>query len=259
MAFDRLSGIIFDFDGTIAETEQAGHRIAYNRAFAECGLDWDWDRALYHELLFVAGGKERVRYYMDHGAPNVPAGDREALIDGIHAAKVRIFAQLAQRMPLRPGVIRIVHEAKSAGVSLAIATTASLRGVQAVLAQDAGLLAAFDVLATGENAERKKPAPDVYLWALDRLGLAADACVAIEDSWVGLSASRAAGIATLVALNDDTADHDFTGAAAVLSDLGEPGAPARCLSGPPPPSGLVDLAYLDTIITKTASGGASTR
>jgi HAD superfamily hydrolase (TIGR01509 family) len=210
---------------------------------------------LYHELLFVAGGKERVRYYIEHFHPD--AGTDADLVTRIHQAKIRHFSELAEQMPLRPGVGRLVREARAAGVKLAVATTASVRGVRAVLSQDPELLDAFDVFATGEVAERKKPYPDVYLWALERLGLSAAECVAIEDSSVGLSASRAAGIATVITTNDDTRAHDFTGAAVVLTDLGEPGAPAQCLSGASPPDGIVNLAYLNTIITPRVFRDAS--
>ena len=128
-------GLIFDFDGTIAETEQDGHRIAYNEAFTALGLDWHWDRSLYTELLFVAGGKERVRYYAQNYEPGLPAGAPPDLIDRVHAEKVRRFAIIGERMPLRPGVRRLVKEAKAAGFALAIATTASLAGVRSVLSQ----------------------------------------------------------------------------------------------------------------------------
>jgi HAD superfamily hydrolase (TIGR01509 family) len=249
--------LIFDFDGTLAETEQDGHRIAYNEAFKEHGLAWHWDRAEYRDLLFVAGGKERIRYYIDQRGAPLPEGAPADIVERVHRSKVRRFSALAERLPLRPGVQRLVREAKTAGLAVGIATTASLQGVRSVLSQDPALLASFDVIAAGDVAVHKKPAPDVYLWALDRLALSARDCIAIEDSSVGLSAARAARLATLITTNDDTRTHRFNGALAVLSDLGEPGAPAETFAGAAPANGIVDLHYLNQIFSSADGNDAS--
>jgi HAD superfamily hydrolase (TIGR01509 family) len=247
MAHD-LRGLLLDFDGTIAETERHGHRVAYNKAFAGLGLDWTWDEALYGELLRVAGGRERLRHYVArYRAGERDAAASEELIDQAYRAKVRHFEALAPEIPLRPGVRRLVCEAHTAGLRIAIATTASLSGVEALLGRDPALRKAVDLIAAGDVVERKKPAPDVYEWALARLGLAPEACIAIEDSEIGLHAALAAGLPTLVTVSDYTAGEDFTGAAAVLTSLGEDGDPARCLAGPAPPHGFVDVAYLREI------------
>lgn len=141
-----------------------------------------------------------------------------------------------------------MREAQAAGIRLAIVTTASQDGVEAFFERDPELFAAFDLVAAGDIVPRKKPSPDIYEWALAELHLDRRSCVAIEDSHVGLSASRAAGIATLVTVSSYTAGEDFTGAAAVLSDLGEPGAAARALRGTQPPRGYVDVAYLAALL-----------
>ncbi len=246
---DPLRGIIFDFDGTIAETERFGERVAYNRAFEEFGLDWFWNEELYADLLSVAGGKERLRYYMARHRPNL-VGDSasERLIGELHAAKKRKFGELAGSIPFRPGVQRLIYEAHLAGLRVAIATTASRSGVQALLAQDSAVAGMIDVIAAGEDVERKKPAPDVYVRALAELNLGAGACVAIEDSRIGLSASLAAGLTTVVTRSDYTVDDDFTGAAAVLSTLGDYDVAALALSGPSPASGMVDLTFLRNLL-----------
>ena len=245
---DELRGILLDFDGTIAETERFGQRIAYNQAFAELGLDWTWDEALYGDLLSVAGGKERLRYYLERYRPELlEDAITSGLIIEIHRAKIRHFAKIAPTIPLRPGLLRLVREANAAGVMVAIATTASKPGVEALLAQDQTLPAMITLIAANEAVERKKPAPDVYLWALDRLGLAAADCVAIEDSNVGLRAALAAGMPTIVTVSDYTADDDFTGASAVLSTLGDGDAAALSLCGARPKAGIVDLAFLQAI------------
>ncbi len=243
--------ILFDFDGTIAETERLGHRVAYNEAFAQSGLDWVWDDALYGELLAVGGGKERIALYLDRYRSDGSAygdGDRPGFIAALHARKQRIFDTLVDRIAFRPGVQRLVREAHAAGIRLGIATTAAAAGVDALLARDPEFRDAFDVIAAGDVVPHKKPAPDIYLYALERLGVTARQCVAVEDAQIGLRAARAAGITTLVTVSDYTRDHDFTGAAAVLGDLGEPGRPTSTLAGTAPAHGIVDLVYLRELL-----------
>ena len=244
----RLRGLFFDFDGTIAETERHGQRVAYNRAFADRGLDWTWGEDLYADLLNVAGGKERLRYYLERYRPRVPEGAvTEDLVVELHRAKARHFARIAPSIPFRPGIRRLVREARRSDCRVAIVTTASRPGVEALLAQDETLPSEIDLIAANEAVERKKPAPDVYQWALDRLGLDARECIAIEDSHIGLQAALRAGLTTIVTVSDYTRREDFTGAAAVLSDLGEPANPASCLRGPAPESGIVTVAYLQSL------------
>src|SRR5664279_3372776 len=241
----ELRGLLLDFDGTIAETERFGHRVAYNCAFAEMGLGWIWDESLYGELLRVAGGKERVRSFIERHHPHL-LDDALAsnLIPRIHEAKGRHFARLAPTIALRPGVLRLVREATEAGIQVVIATTAARQGVDAVIAQEPTLPAMVTLIAAGDVVERKKPAPDIYLWALQRLGLSSGECVALEDSEVGLRAALSAGLTTVVTVSDYTALEDFTGARTVLTGLGASGAPARSIRGPSPDDGMVTLDFL---------------
>ncbi len=243
-----LKGLLLDFDGTIAETEKFGHRVAYNSAFTELGLGWDWDETLYGKLLAVAGGRERLRHYLAQYRPaELEAALDSDLIGRIYQIKVKHFAAAAPRLPLRPGIVRLLTEAHAAGIKLAVATTGAEAGVEALLASTPGLRGLFSVVAGHESAERKKPAPDIYLWAIKALGLEPAQCVAIEDSHVGLGAATAAGLPTIVTVSAYTANEDFSRATSVLSDLGEPAAPSRCLGGLAPPSGFVDLAFLQAI------------
>ncbi len=243
-----LRAILLDFDGTIAETEQ-GQRTSFNRAFAECGLDWIWDEALYAALLEVAGGRERIRHYVEHYAsPDRERAVDEGLIAAVHRVKSRNFEAIAPGIPFRPGVQRLVYEAHFAGVRVAVATTASKRGVEALLSQDSVMPAMIDLIAGGETVVRKKPAPDVYLWALDRLGLRPQECIAIEDSRLGLQSALAAGLTTVVTISAYTVGQDFDGAAAVLTGLGDYDVAASRIRGPAPRSGLVDLAYLRSLL-----------
>jgi HAD superfamily hydrolase (TIGR01509 family) len=219
-----LKALIFDVDGTLAETEEA-HRAAFNRTFAAAGLDWDWTEALYHELLRVAGGKERIAHYAGRQGLNLPAvGDRS--IAALHARKTETYNAIVRKggIALRPGINELVAGARQAGLALAIATTTSLANVRSLVEATLGgsLADHFDVVAAGDMVPAKKPAPDVYLLALARLGVSPDRAVAFEDSAIGLAAARAAGVATVVTPSRYTARDDFRGALAVVPDLAAP-------------------------------------
>lgn len=223
-----LQAIIFDVDGTLADTERDGHRVAFNLAFAEAGIDWRWDVALYGELLAVTGGKERMRYYVERHCPAfAEQAGFDVLVQRLHAAKTRHYVRLVERgeLPLRPGVARLIGEARAAGLRLAIATTTTPENVSALLRATLGAEAEtwFDAVGAGDIVPAKKPAPDIYRWVLQRLQLPAADCLALEDSENGLRASLGAGIPTLITGNDYTRDHDFGGALAVLPDLAQTG------------------------------------
>ena len=250
-----LSAFIFDVDGTLADTERDGHRVAFNQAFSEAGLDWRWDEELYGALLAVTGGKERMRHYLDRYRPDWerPA-DLEGLIARLHAAKTRHYTKLLAQggIPLRPGVARLLDEARAAGIRLAIATTTTPENVTVLLehALAPEAVAWFEVIAAGDVVPAKKPAPDIYRYALEQLGLAPEVCLAFEDSENGLRAARGAGLQTVVTVNDYTCDQDFTDAVLVLDQFGEPQQPFRVLSSRTPLNGarLFDLSLAQTLI-----------
>lgn len=230
-----LRCVIFDVDGTMADTEDA-HRRAFNIAFTEKGFDWHWDTPLYKELLAVTGGKERIRYFFQRSHPEMlkdPATN--VLIQELHALKTQKYTDLVDsgEVSLRPGVARLLAEARGSDVRLAIATTTSPENVTALLNNTLGsmVLDWFEVMATGAEVQNKKPSPEVYDYALQKLDLKPEQCIAIEDSRNGLSAALAANIATLITVNEFTEDEDFTDAMAVLSDLGEPGQPFKAIEG----------------------------
>ncbi|MCK1740626.1 HAD family hydrolase [Bradyrhizobium sp. 139] len=216
----RAAALIFDVDGTLAETEEL-HRQAFNHAFVRHGLDWEWDRAVYRDLLRVTGGKERMRAFHTRlrVAPPLPDADIAAL----HRIKSARYAELIETgcCPLRPGVADLLAAAKARGQRLAIATTTSHGNIDALLSQALGTrwAADFDAIVAGDDVRHKKPAPDVYLEALARLKLEASDCVAIEDSANGLIAASRADIPVLITRSMFFRDDDFTDARCVLEDL----------------------------------------
>lgn len=221
-----LQALIFDVDGTMADTEEA-HRRAFNLAFKQRDLPWHWDRGLYSELLRVSGGKERIRHYwrtLTEGEPTALDGTAmDDTIEQLHALKTAAYERLVQdgMVQLRPGVQDLIEAARAQQLRLAIATTTSPVNIAALLrmALGADWSHHFQVIEDASTAPKKKPHPQVYQQTLRHLGLPAEAALAFEDSANGLQAARACGLATIVTPNAYTARHDFTGAARVVADL----------------------------------------
>lgn len=217
--------IIFDVDGTLADTED-GHRMSFNKAFAEEGLDWNWDVALYDKLLKVTGGKERIKYFLsDFLTGFEKPADYDGFVKNLHAVKTKHYTSMISEggVPLRPGIKQFIQEAHAAGITLAIATTTTPENVSALLEVGLGKNWAefFAANGCGDIVPHKKPAPDIYFWVMEKLGLQAADCIALEDSENGLRASLAAGIKTYVTINHYTRNHNFEGAAAVFDDLSD--------------------------------------
>lgn len=224
-----IACLIFDVDGTLADTEEL-HRQAFNAAFEQAGWPWHWSRERYRELLAVPGGKERMAAHVAQlPLPPEPRAAMHARIPEVHAAKTALYARAVEEgaLRLRPGVERLLHEARDAGLRLAIASTTSAANVAALLQSALGGRGPewFDVIACGDVVAHKKPAPDVYELVLSTLGLSADEAVAFEDSDAGLRAARAAGLWTVVTPTWWSEDHDHADAQLLLPHLGEPEQP----------------------------------
>jgi HAD superfamily hydrolase (TIGR01509 family) len=242
-----IEALIFDCDGVLVDTERDGHRVGFNRTFAEFGIDAEWSVELYARLLKVAGGKERMRAYFDeYGWPESVQSDdaRDALIKQLHARKTALTSHLVDEgvLPLRPGIARIVDEAIAAGVRLGVCTTSNPKFIDAVL----DLLgperkAKFEFVLAGDCVSRKKPDPAIYQLAQQTLGVPPTRCVVIEDSRNGLLAAKGAGFPCLVTTSTYTIDEDFTEADKVVSELGDP------------PDVQVTLADLGELVTTQAA------
>jgi HAD superfamily hydrolase (TIGR01509 family) len=220
-----LQALIFDVDGTLADTEMA-HLAAFNHAFAEMGLGWRWDVPLYNRLLAVSGGKERIKAYwqtLDSRPKDISGAGMQETIDRLHEIKTAAYEQAVQdgAVQMRPGVLALLSAASAAGLKLAIATTTSPVNIAALLRQTIGpdWKQHFSVIEDASTAPRKKPDPMVYQQTLARLGLAPEHCLAFEDSENGLRAALAAGLSTVITPNDFTAEHDFKGALRILPSL----------------------------------------
>lgn len=229
-----VQALIFDVDGTLADTEEA-HRVAFNNAFERYKLGWKWSQDAYRDLLKTTGGKERIAAFL--ATRTVSPSDRKRLaelIPDIHAEKTRFYSAFVAdgAVPLREGVARLMEEALAAGCRLGIASTTTAANIDALLQSALGSrgLEMFSVIACGDQVPAKKPAPDIYRMALRHLGLHSDRAVAFEDSFNGLRAAVAAGLWTAVTPTFWTEGSDFGAASLVLPSLGDPAHP---LSGEP--------------------------
>jgi HAD superfamily hydrolase (TIGR01509 family) len=237
-----LKALIFDCDGVLAETERDGHRVAFNKVFADRGYAFQWDVPLYKELLKVGGGKERMQHFFDQTSWPADTSDRDALIKELHKRKTDYYTQIIEsgQLPLRPGVARLVDEAIAAGVRLAVCSTSNEKAVNAVVERLLGpqRKAKFDVILAGDVVSRKKPDPEIYRLAANRLGLDPTECVVVEDNRNGLLAAKGAGMYCVVTTNGYTEDEDFAEADLVVSELGDP------------PNVQVDLPAIRGIVEK---------
>lgn len=216
-----IKAILFDQDGVIIDSERNGHRPAFERAFREFGYNISWNPELYHQLLQVGGGKERVKYYFQ----NVYTGQQPEHLDDfvreLHETKTTFFIEMLESIPLRPGIQRFMSEADQLGMSLGICTTSNVRVAQTVASKILEGIEFRFVLA-GDMVSKKKPDPEIYLKALHLLELSPSEALVLEDSNIGVRAAKAAGCHVLATYNDYTKNEDLSEADIIVSSLGEP-------------------------------------
>lgn len=221
-----MRALIFDCDGVLVDTERDGHRVAFNQAFAARGLEVNWGVELYGELLAVAGGKERIRHYFDQYGWPPQIKDQDGFVKELHRLKTDLLMEIINggRLPLRSGIARLVDEAKSEGVLLAICSTSNERAVNLIVEKLLGpdRKRKFAAILAGDIVARKKPDPGIYNLVKQRLDLPAQECLVIEDSRNGLLAAKSAGMHCVITISAYTAQEDFTEADAVFPELGDP-------------------------------------
>ena len=252
----ELQALLFDVDGTLADTERDGHRVAFNMAFDEAGLDWFWDESLYGELLAVTGGKERIRFYLEKFNTTFTKPNHfDDFVKGLHEAKTKFYTQLMAegKIPLRTGVEALINEAREQGMRMAVVTTTTPANVTALLESTLGPDSEswFEVIAAGDIVPAKKPAPDIYIWALEQMGLTADQAIAFEDSLNGILSSSAANVKTIVTINEYTKDDDFSKAAVVLNHMGDDKTPFELIAGEVYGRNKLDLALVKEIFANS--------
>jgi HAD superfamily hydrolase (TIGR01509 family) len=220
-----IKAVFFDQDGVIIDTERDGHRVAFNDTFKEFGYDFEWSVDEYHELLQVSGGKERMRHYLHTKGfgVDVKPEEEDELIRSMHKKKTETFVGLIEsgKLPLRPGVRRLMHEVNEKGLILAVCTTSNERAAQAVahgILQDVD----FAFVLAGDVVENKKPDPEIYNLALQKTGLKPEECIVIEDSRNGVVAAKAAGMNVVATTNVYTEKEDLHEADIIVTCLGDP-------------------------------------
>jgi HAD superfamily hydrolase (TIGR01509 family) len=257
-----LQAIIFDMDGTLADTEDI-HRQAFNRAFSEFDCGWQWSRDEYRVLLSVSGGRERIRQYLEQRGVPGGAARLSELAASMHARKSAIYRELlaGTGIRLRPGVARLMREAGARGIPLGVATSSSRNNLETLLraALGNGSIDAFQTIVTCDVVEEKKPSPAVYERAVSELGASPSRCVAIEDTRNGNLAALAAGLKTVITTHSFTLDDDFNGAALVVDRLGEPDQPMHVLAGDCGGAACVDLPLLEDIVAGTVRADRARR
>ncbi len=250
----KLKAVLFDVDGTLSETERYGHLVAVNEAFKAVGLDWVWSPELYGELLKVTGSTERIGHYVKTFNPEYKHinEDVDALIAEIVKHKNANYKRIAEsgEIPLRPGVERVLREIHGSDIRMGIATTTTPQNVDALLLGNIGgdVLDWFEVIAAGNIVPDKKPAPDVYTYALEQMNLKPEEVLAVEDSENGVRSAIAAGMPVLVTKSEYSNGHDLSGSKLIVDEWGEAGKPFNVLEGDAMGHGMISLSLMSALL-----------
>lgn len=241
-----IKAVLFDQDGVIIDTERDGHRIAFEKAFLECGYAIKWDIELYHKLLQVGGGKERIKHYFENYYEGKKPQNEAQFIKDMHEKKTAAFLEILETLPLRPGIRRFMREIKMAGILTGICTTSNEK-IAHTIASNRLQEINFNIIIAGDSVAKKKPDPEIYLTALEKLGVKPSECLVVEDSNIGVIAAKAAGCRVIATFNDYTKEEDLNHADIIVSCLGdEDGEKASFVKNPIPlmNQGIISLADL---------------
>jgi HAD superfamily hydrolase (TIGR01509 family) len=249
----KLKGIIFDVDGTIADTEEI-HRLAFNQTFDEYSIDWHWSVEDYRKILFISGGKERFKKFLNEdNALKSRVENPENFIKELHKRKSENYRSILENgdIELRPGVIRLINEARNKKIQIGVATSSSMANLTTLFTKTLDIEPSelFNSIVTSDTVQEKKPSPAVYQCVLAGLGLEAKTCVAIEDTKNGNLAAMAAGLKTIITTHAYTIDNDFTGAAIVANHLGEADNAFTVSQGNDYDKSCVDIELLNNIVS----------
>ena len=221
----KIKAVFFDQDGVIIDTERDGHRVSFNMTFKEFGFSDAWSVEYYHELLQIAGGKERMKHHAHTKGFSKPIKPEELdeLVKAMHKRKTALFVELIEtgKLPLRPGIHRFMKEAMAAGLKIAVCTTSNEQAAKAITGKILSDIK-FELVLAGDVVEKKKPDPEIYNLALSKLGLKPDEVMVVEDSKNGVKASKAAGIQTIVTTNHYTEKEDVEAGDIIVTCLGDP-------------------------------------
>lgn len=252
----KLKGIIFDVDGTIADTEEI-HRQAFNQTFEEFNIEWNWSVDDYRQILHISGGKERFRKFLNEDLSlKNDIVDQESFVQELHKRKSENYRLIlnSDGIQFRPGVIRLINEARDKEIPIGVATSSSMANLTTLFNKILNIepCEIFNSIVTSDTVQDKKPSPAVYQCVLAGLGLDAEGCVAIEDTQNGNLSAIAAGLQTVITTHAYTIDNDFTGASIVSNHLGEPDYPFKLSQGSSFNKSFVDIELLNTIVSNTS-------
>lgn len=221
-----LKLVISDLDGTILETEDY-HRRAYNALFEELDLPERWSKRDYSERLTEVGGSKIREIFRWLNRPEAEYADVKRRL---YARKTELYTELivadlmANDLGLRPGVARLFAELAEQGIPIAIASTCVKRAAIDVIRAAMGkeFLDSLATICAGDDVERMKPHPDVYLLAAEQCGIDPSNCLVLEDTGHGLQAALAAGMICVATPSELAHGNDFTGAHLLAENLDTP-------------------------------------
>ena len=239
-----LEGVYWDLDGTIANTELEAHLPAFNNAFNDLGIDWNWDTNTYIKLLKINGGKNRIAYYAKSNNDDFS----EDLILKIHETKQFHYLEIIKKncVSFKIGVFRLINELHRKKVRQFIVTSSSRKQVDLLVECLFNGFNPFEFIISSEDVELKKPNPLPYLKAVHLSGINKKNSIVFEDSNEGLKSSLAAELPTIfVPSNIPISLNENIKLNCILDSLGDEDNEANVIKGPKLKKSYVDYSFLN--------------